>query len=365
MSCNPGGIETFMMNLFLKLEGHGFHFTFINTYFFKDIAYQNLIVKDGGNVIRVPLNLSLLGHLTWYKTALKFFKEHHDYDIVYLNTPTINYIFWLKAAKKYNMKLIIHSHNSGVVYNSKLKSLLSRLFTYKNILYLNKHSNICELAASDNAGIWMFKNKRFRVITNGINTKQFIYSKSKNHFLNKKLNLTNNKVIMTIASLTYLKNYPKIIKIFYNIYKKDHNVKLVIIGDGPQKEPIVTLINRLRLCNNVLLLGRRNDVSDLLNVADLMLMPSISEGFPFSPIESQASGVPVLASKAIPEDSNITGKVFYLSLKDSDKKWAKKSLFLLNKLPNYSEKILMNKQISNSICNISHTIKQIKNLYLK
>ncbi|AEJ23360.1 glycosyltransferase [Weissella koreensis KACC 15510] len=58
--------------------------------------------------------------------------------------------------------------------------------------------------------------------------------------------------------------------------------------------------------------------------SDLMLMPSLYEGLPFSAVEAQAAGLPLVVSKeAFTSEVNIINKISYLSNSESDKEWAK------------------------------------------
>lgn len=366
MSPNPGGIETFMMNIFNRLEGHGFHFVFTNTSP-KPIAYQKDIVNRGGEIKSIILNQSLLGHLTWYRAILSFFKEYHDYDAVYLNTVTINYIFWLKAAEKYHIKtLIIHSHNDGIVYPSKIKKIIAHFITPFNIKYLCHHSNIVKLAVSQNAGKWMFHSHNFHVINNGIDVDRFRFNFDKRIKVKRSLGLSsNNKVIITVARLELQKNYFRILKIFNLIHKMDKSVRLVIVGDGSEKLALERFTHRLGIASDVIFMGIVNNVNEVLSIADLMLMPSKYEGIPFSLIEAQASGVPALVSKeSVPTEVNVTKQIKYISLNESNMYWTRKAYKILHNLISINNKIIMNKIIQNSKYNMNYSTHKIKKILL-
>lgn len=111
-------------------------------------------------------------------------------------------------------------------------------------------------------------------------------------------------------------------------------------------------------------LGLRKDVNTILSIADLVLMPSLLEAFPFALIEAQAAGVHCLVSKnVIPEEENITGKLTYLSLSDSDQYWAKTANEILDNNQNIVEKLNMYEQVKKSNYNLSNSIKKIKKIY--
>lgn len=74
------------------------------------------------------------------------------------------------------------------------------------------------------------------------------------------------------------------------------HVKLFIAGDGPLREELEALADRLGVADRVSLLGFRSDVAALLNACDLFCFPSKREGLPVSLIEAMATGTPCLAS---------------------------------------------------------------------
>nr|WP_242821456.1 glycosyltransferase [Weissella koreensis] len=80
----------------------------------------------------------------------------------------------------------------------------------------------------------------------------------------------------------------------------------------------------LGISDRVKFLGSQKDVKGLLMASDLMLMPSLYEGLPFSAVEAQAAGLPLVVSKeAFTSEVNIINKISYLSNSESDKEWAK------------------------------------------
>jgi glycosyltransferase involved in cell wall biosynthesis len=71
---------------------------------------------------------------------------------------------------------------------------------------------------------------------------------------------------------------------------------LLLVGEGPERESIERLIASANLQERVFMLGRRSDVHDILDAADLVVLPSYSEGMPNAVLEAMAHGIPVVAS---------------------------------------------------------------------
>lgn len=368
MTPNPGGLETYMINIFSELQGKGFSFSFINI-FNKKIAYSNYIVNNGGKIYNIPFKNGIKKYLTRYTIIKHFFNSHHDFDIVHINALTVNQVFWAKAAKRCGIHhIILQSHNSNVVYKSKIIKFFGNLMSFLNRLYLRNTHYITKLAVSNNSGTWMFgENTKFNVICNGINTNKYLYKISDRIKIRKLLNIsTKYKIIITTSRLAKQKNYPKIISVFNSIHNLMHNSKLIIIGDGDEREKIIQQVKQDGLSNNVIFLGKRNkkEIPKFLYASDLMLMPSLFEGYPYSLLEAQAAGVPaIVSSYVIPKETNITGCVDYISLDQSDSYWAKRAIRILNKEFSKDHKIYMNQLVKKSNYNIDNSIKQIKNIY--
>ena len=120
-----------------------------------------------------------------------------------------------------------------------------------------------------------------------------------------------------------MKNHEFIIRIFKEFLKTKQNVKLVLAGEGPLKENIISQIISMKIEENVLLTGSRSDVSQLLNAFDVFLFPSKFEGLGISLVEAQCNGLPCLTSDTIPADGIVTDLVYRCSLKDSVQDWCR------------------------------------------
>ena len=90
--------------------------------------------------------------------------------------------------------------------------------------------------------------------------------------------------------------------------------KLLLVGDGPERQNLEELCRQLHLCDEIRFLGKQDAVEELLAIADLFVIPSGSESFGLSALEAMACEVPVLSSNAggLPE-VNIHGVTGYMS----------------------------------------------------
>ena len=85
--------------------------------------------------------------------------------------------------------------------------------------------------------------------------------------------------------------------------KKKIPTKLLLVGDGPERSPIENLCRELQLCNDVFFLGKQLELTSLLSIADVFLLPSETESFGLSVLEAMACEVPVVSTNVggVPE----------------------------------------------------------------
>lgn len=123
----------------------------------------------------------------------------------------------------------------------------------------------------------------------------------------------NERIITHISNFRKVKRIPDIIKIFYNI-QKEMPAKLMMVGDGPEKEKAEALCMELGIYEKVIFFGNSNEIDKILLLTDLFLLPSETESFGLAALEAMACGVPVISSNSggLPE-VNFEGISGYLS----------------------------------------------------
>lgn len=92
------------------------------------------------------------------------------------------------------------------------------------------------------------------------------------------------------------KNHIMLINAFADALKQNPKLRLVLVGDGPLLGEVKEKVLLLGIGENVEFLGLRTDVNNLMNNADVFLLPSKYEGMPISLIEAMASGLPIIAT---------------------------------------------------------------------
>ncbi|KLT71255.1 MULTISPECIES: N-acetyl-alpha-D-glucosaminyl L-malate synthase BshA [unclassified Flavobacterium] len=123
----------------------------------------------------------------------------------------------------------------------------------------------------------------------------------------------DERIITHISNFRKVKRIPDIIKIFYNI-QKEIPAKLMMVGDGPEKEKAEILCQELGILDKVIFFGNSNEIDKILCMTDLFLLPSETESFGLAALEAMSCGVPVISSNSggLPE-VNFDGVSGYLS----------------------------------------------------
>ncbi|NRD20272.1 N-acetyl-alpha-D-glucosaminyl L-malate synthase BshA [Winogradskyella eckloniae] len=123
----------------------------------------------------------------------------------------------------------------------------------------------------------------------------------------------HERIITHISNLREVKQIPDVIKIFYNI-QKELPAKLMLVGEGPEKEGAERLVEELGITDRVVFLGNSNEIDRILCFSDLFLLPSKTESFGLAALEAMSNGVPVISTNTggLPE-INADGFSGYLS----------------------------------------------------
>ena len=121
------------------------------------------------------------------------------------------------------------------------------------------------------------------------------------------------RIITHISNFRKVKRIPDIVKIFYKI-QEQIPAKLMMVGDGPEKEKAERLCIELGIIDKVIFFGNSNEIDKILSYSDLFLLPSETESFGLAALEAMAAGVPVISSNSggLPE-VNFDGISGYLS----------------------------------------------------
>ena len=109
--------------------------------------------------------------------------------------------------------------------------------------------------------------------------------------------------IGTVGRLVDAKDYPTLLKAFDILFKINHQIQLVLVGDGPLRDQLEGMASKMDSGSKIKFAGHQNNVDEWLNKFDLFAMSSIREGIPVAMLEAMAAGLPVVSTSVggIPE----------------------------------------------------------------
>lgn len=330
---------------------------------FENTADLNELAQYGTNVKYVGYSGNkLIKQYKIYKKLLRYLKQN-KYDCVHIHSDVANKLYIAgKAAKKAGIsKIIFHSHASEVDGNyRKIKRQLHKLTRRKL-----KDIGTRFVACSDVAAKWMYPNinsQDITIINNGIDLDKFRFNSKVRQQVRKKLKLNDNLIIGHIGRFSYQKNHQYIIEIFSKLVLHEPKARLLLVGEGPDREVIENLVKEKNLENNVIFYGLSNHVEKLLQAMDVFILPSHFEGLPIVGVEAQTAGVPVIFSDQISKESKLTNNVTFLPIKANNiSQW----VTTIEKYKDYSINIRLNayKMVKNKKFDIDSTIQEFVSLY--
>lgn len=210
---------------------------------------------------------------------------------------------------------IIHAH----MVHANLLARIVRLLAPVPVLICTVHSideegrvreyfyrltdSLCDLTTQvSSAGLKRYVHQgavprhKIQYIPNGIDVSRFRPNDKTRIALREKLGLQGRFVWLAVGRFYPAKDYPTMLRAFAEVSRKSHEAILLVVGEGPLRPAIEGLARDLQVQEKVRFLGVRQDVAELMNVADAYVMSSAWEGMPMVLLEASACGLPIVAT---------------------------------------------------------------------
>jgi N-acetyl-alpha-D-glucosaminyl L-malate synthase BshA len=156
------------------------------------------------------------------------------------------------------------------------------------------------------------------------------YQKLEDSPLREQLAPNGEKLLVHVSNFRPVKRPIDCIEIFSRVKEEFHDVRLVMVGDGPERSAAKYRAESLGVGADTVFVGKKGNIADYLGVSDIFLLPSELESFGLAALEAQACELPVIATRigGIPEVVN-DGESGYLSDIGDVEKMAANTLKLL------------------------------------
>ena len=166
--------------------------------------------------------------------------------------------------------------------------------------------------------------KEIETIYNFVDESVF-YKRDVNHLKRQYGIEEHERVVIHVSNFRQVKNIPDVVSSFMKI-REAMPAKLLLVGDGPEKHRVMEEVKKHRFANDVLFLGKQENVEELFSISDLKLLLSTNESFGLVLLEAMACGVPGIGTNigGIPEviDHGVNGYIVDLGDTDAVAKYA-------------------------------------------
>lgn len=354
-----GGITEYVLENWRYIDRERFQFDFA-TLSKSKLFFEDEVTAQGCKVFYISCYAEE-NKEQFSNEVKKIFAE--GYDVVHLHTSYWKSFLVEELAREVGIpKIIIHAHNTSVLEGDNREE---RIAHHKQCVM-----NLRETLASDYwacsraAAEWLYDNKipneKIVIQKNAIDLDKFRYKKETALKIRKELGWENQFIIGHVGRFSYLKNHEFLINVFRKVYEKNPDTRLLLVGVGPKREKIESMICDWKLTNAVKILEKRNDVNDLMKAMDCFLLPSLYEGLPIVLIEAQASGCVCLASDSITEEVALTDSLYRLPL--DEEKWINEIIFISE---SHRQRFIMNADVLRRCgYDLKDQIKKIEEGYL-
>lgn len=317
-----GGTEVYMITMVRELKNK-IVFDYLVPNYMGKIPFEEEIIALGGNVYR-EYYIHRDKNKPDYISPKEIIEKHPEWDGIYLNVQNIHtaYLLLKEAKKKKIPYRIIHAHNNGFPGSLSLKD---RVFNvYFNITKRKYVTHF--LACSVSAGRWMFgKEENVFVVPNAIDFCKFQMNTDIRNKMRKMYGISDDEIVIGFCGrLCYQKNPEFLLQIFAEL-KKQKTYKLLLVGSGELEKRLREYAAERGISDKIIFTGAVRNVQDYYQMMDCFVLPSRFEGFGIVLLEAQAAGLRCYTTDCVvPHETDITGRVTFISPEASAAVWAQK-----------------------------------------
>jgi PEP-CTERM/exosortase A-associated glycosyltransferase len=301
-------------------------------------------------------------------------------DVLHAHSPALNGLAALNVSKKYNIPLVYECRafwedaavDHGTTKEGSLRYRLTKMletYVFKNA---NAVTTICEGLRKDIISRGVSADK-ITVIPNAVDIEKFTYGEQPDPELLQKLNLVDKTVLGFIGSFYAYEGLLLLLDALPEIIQHNPNVRLLLVGGGPQYKQIKSKVAAMGLQDSVVLTGRvpHDQVQRYYNLVDVFVYPRLSMRLtdlvtPLKPLEAMAQGRVLIASDVGGHHELIQDKVTGYLFKAGDRtSLANTVAYAIKDQPNWEKLRLAGRQYVEGERNWSASVNRYKAVYEK
>ena len=308
-------------------KGHSVHFISYSQpvrldHFHENVFYHEVSVADYPLFDYAPYETALTSKLVDVARFEKLDLVHVHYAIPHASVAYMA----RKIMESYGLKLpfITTLHGTDITLVGKNES-------YNPVVTFAINQSDAVTSVSESLKIDTYKNfdtkKEIEVIPNFIDLNRFTKLR-KEHF-RKAIAPNNEKLIVHASNFRPVKRVCDVVKVFNKIVEKIP-AKLLLIGDGPDREKCEKDSRETKGAEHIRFLGKMDVVEEILSVGDIFILPSETESFGLAALEAMACQVPVISTNTggLPE-LNVNGVSGFMSNVGDVNDMAKNAIYIL------------------------------------
>ncbi|MCR4276202.1 MAG: glycosyltransferase family 4 protein [Candidatus Parcubacteria bacterium] len=290
-----GGVQKLIIDQLQRLDRESFDFSLVTLFQFPNQGDFYELVPPGVDVWR--LNFKNFWDVRSWMALVRVIRKVRP-DIVKSSLFFSNIIFGC-LQPFFGYRLIVAEHNT-FVRKTKPQIFLNRILMHiAETMVVDSNMVADYLSQTEH-----IDRGRYTVIYNGIDIDTIARAKLQygphRESIRREFGLrSSDKVFLNVARLSWQKNHELMINAFARLNQLRNDCRLIIVGDGDNREPMREQIRSLGLDEQVLLVGerKRKDVETFYCISDFFLLTSRHEGFCITAMEGLAFGMPLLSTR--------------------------------------------------------------------
>lgn len=316
-----GGIETWIMNVFRRLDAARITFDFA-VEATEERDYDEEIRQLGGRILRMPA----FRHRGRFGLAFcRALRDAGPFHVVHVHGRH-NAALPIGLARAFGIPVRIgqvhnvkDSHNEDLVRRT-YKRAMKRLLLANATWLLGCSTNAVESLYGDGC---VGRHSRVEVLPYGIDLNRFVPT-DVGRELRRDLGISaHSKVCGHVGRFVWEKNHLFLLEVFAELIGRDPDWVLMLVGDGRLRPDLEAKARALGVYEQVRFVGIRADVPQLMSAMDVMVFPSLLEGFGLVMVEAQAVGLPCVVSENIPSEVTVNpALIARCHLSDGARSWA-------------------------------------------
>lgn|SRR5699024_2779801 len=307
-----GGVQGKVMDLYRRMDKTKVQVDFLVHSMSTSNNFSSEIKSMGGKLFYWG-RLKKVGLFSYVKNLFSLIKKE-KYDIVHSYMGVNDGLILLLA--RIAKSPIRISHVRTITNKSSKRKLLKPLLKYS----IKKNSTHL-LASSTIAGKSLYGNEKFEVIPNPFETERFLNKNSETvHEIKKELEISENMLVLGhVGRFSQEKNHEFLLELAWNLREQSHLFKIILVGDGELRQHINEKIEKMDLRNVFHITGAQSNIEDFYHLFDILLFPSLHEGFGNVAVEAQIAKKYVIASDGVSSETDLgLGLIDFISINNMD-----------------------------------------------